>query len=57
MQTKAEPTYVLCQDLPGQAMLSGEAEPMQTPQADLSAPTHLRECEGDEEEETWRWKE
>ena len=50
MQTKAEPAGPAQKPAAGQAILSGVAEPMNTPQADLSAPTHLRECEGDEEE-------
>ncbi|MEO6758219.1 MAG: hypothetical protein ABIO24_02115, partial [Saprospiraceae bacterium] len=33
------------------AVLSGEADPMAAPRADLSAPTHLVECEGIEEDD------
>lgn len=46
MHTKAGPAALPLHPTAGQAILSGVAEPMLAPQADLSAPTHLRECEG-----------
>lgn len=49
MRTKAEISGLPTVPISAQATLSGVAEPMQTSQSDFSAPTHLRECEGNKE--------